>query len=45
MGVFTALVLVWLWRDLRTTRRSRVWWPATLLLGCPPLLIYLSTAD
>ncbi|AMW05280.1 DUF2834 domain-containing protein [Gemmatimonas phototrophica] len=42
MGIFTALVLIWLWRDLRQTGRSFLWWPATLLLGCPPLLIYLS---
>jgi hypothetical protein len=43
MGVFTALVLTWLWRDLRTSGRTVAWWPATLLLGCPPLLVYLGT--
>jgi hypothetical protein len=43
MGVFTAVVLVWLWRDLRATQRSAWWWPATLLMGCPPLLTYLAT--
>ena len=39
MGIFTALVLTWLWRDLRQTGRSFLWWPATLLRGCTPLLI------
>jgi hypothetical protein len=43
MGIFTAMVLVWLWRDIRATRRGFAWWPATLLLGCPPLLVYLGT--
>lgn len=42
MGVFTAIVLTWLWRDISASRRSRAWWPATLLLGCPPLLVYLA---
>jgi hypothetical protein len=42
MGIFTALVLIWLWRDVRRSGRSLAWWPATLLLGCPPLLIYLA---
>ena len=42
MGIFTAIVLAWLWRDLKRTGRSFVWWPATLLLGCPPLLVYLA---
>ena len=42
MGIFTALVLVWLWRDVRRSGRSLAWWPATLLLGCPPLLVYLA---
>lgn len=42
MGIFTALVLIWLWRDLRRSGRSILWWPATLFLGCPPLLVYLS---
>ncbi len=45
MGIFTAVVLVWLARDLRTRGRSFVWWPATLLFGCPPLLIYLAKYD
>jgi hypothetical protein len=45
MGVFTALVLVWLARDLRTQGRSKLWWPATLIFGCPPLLIYLGRRD
>lgn len=43
MGIFTAVVLTWLWRDVRRTGRSFAWWPATLLLGCPPLLVYLGT--
>jgi hypothetical protein len=42
MGVFTAVVLVWLARDLRARGASRLWWPATLIFGCPPLLIYLA---
>ena len=42
MGVFTACVLVWLARDLKQRRRSPAWWPATLIFGCPPLLIYLA---
>ena len=42
MGVFTAIVLVWLARDLRRHGRSRLWWPATLIFGCPPLLVYLA---
>lgn len=41
MAIFTALLLVWLARDLRATGRSMLWWPATLLFGCPPLLVYL----
>jgi hypothetical protein len=45
MGIFTALVLTWLWRDLRRRGKSFAWWPATLLMGCPPLLIYLSRRD
>jgi hypothetical protein len=43
MGVFTAVVLTWLWRDVKRAGRSFIWWPATLLFGCPPLLIYLGT--
>lgn len=42
MGIFTAVVLTWLWRDLTRTGYSRRWWVATLLLGCPPLLVYLA---
>lgn len=42
MGVFTACVLVWLARDIRASNRSYVWWPATLIFGCPPLLVYLA---
>ena len=42
MGVFTAIVLVWLARDLRANGRSWIWWPATLIFGCPPLLVYLA---
>lgn len=45
MGIFTALVLVWLWRDLTARHQSRWWWPATLLLGCPPLLVYLARRE
>jgi hypothetical protein len=43
MGVFTAVVLTGLWQDVRRQHRSFAWWPATLLLGCPPLLVYLGT--
>ncbi len=42
MAVFTAVVLVWLWRDLKASKRPVWWWPATLLLGCPALLVYLA---
>jgi hypothetical protein len=42
MGVFTAIVLVWLLRDLKASKRSVLWWPATLIFGCVPLLIYLA---
>ncbi|MBI3789627.1 MAG: DUF2834 domain-containing protein [Gemmatimonadetes bacterium] len=42
MAVFTAVVLVWLWRDIRRSGRNKLWWPATLLIGCPSLLIYLA---
>ena len=42
MGIFTAVVLTWLWRDLKRSGRSFAWWPATLLMGCPPLLVYLA---
>jgi hypothetical protein len=42
MGVFTACVLVWLARDIRMTKRAFAWWPATLIFGCPPLLVYLA---
>ncbi len=42
MGVFTVIVLVWLARDLRARGRSLLWWPATLIFGCPPLLVYLA---
>ena len=45
MGVFTAIVLVWLARDLRTRGRAIWWWPATLSMGCPPLLVYLATGS
>ncbi len=45
MGVFTALVLVWLARDLRASGRAIWWWPATLIMGCPPLLVYLATRN
>lgn len=42
MGVFTVIVLIWLARDLRAHGRSVWWWPATLIMGCPPLLMYLA---
>ena len=42
MAVFTAVVLVWLWRDLKQSGRSMIWWLATLLMGCPSLLLYLA---
>lgn len=45
MGVFTALVLVWLWRDLKARGRSLLWWPATLIFGCVPLLIYIANRE
>lgn len=45
MGVFTAIVLVWLARDLRARGRAIWWWPATLIMGCPPLLVYLATGS
>ncbi len=42
MAVFTAVVLVWMWRDLKASGRPVWWWPATLLFGCPALLVYLA---
>lgn len=45
MAVFTAVVLVWLWRDLGRSGLTRLYWPATLLMGCPPLLVYLARRD
>lgn len=42
MAVFTALVLTWFWRELKSNGRSMLWWWATLLGGCPPLLVYLA---
>ena len=45
MAVFTAIVLVWLWRDLNTSGLTRLYWFATLLMGCPPLLVYLARRD
>lgn len=45
MAVFTACVLVWLARDLKARGRAWAWWPGTLLLGCPVLLVYLGTRD
>jgi hypothetical protein len=45
MGVFTAIVLVWLLRDLKATKRSVLWWPATLIFGCVPLLIYIANRE
>lgn len=42
MGIFTVLVLIWLARDLRASGRSFWWWPATLIFGSPPLLVYLA---
>jgi hypothetical protein len=42
MGIFTVIVLVWLWRDLTATGRSKLWLPATLVWGCVPLLVYLA---
>lgn len=42
MAVFTAVVLVWLWRDLNTSGLTRLYWFATLFMGCPPLLVYLA---
>ena len=42
MGVFTVIVLVWLMRDLRASGRSLLWWPATLIFGSPPLLVYMA---
>lgn len=45
MAVFTAIVLVWLWRDLNTSGLTRLYWFATLLTGCPPLLVYLARRE
>lgn len=42
MGIFTVVVLVWLWRDLRASGRSKLWFPATLVWGCVPFLVYLA---
>jgi hypothetical protein len=42
MAVFTALVLVWLWKDLKTSQKSKLYFVATLLTGCPALLVYLA---
>ncbi len=42
MAVFTAVVLVWLWNDLKTSGKSKLYWLATLLIGCPALLVYLA---
>lgn len=42
MAVFTAVVLVWLWQDLKRSQLTRLYWVATLLMGCPPLLVYLA---
>jgi hypothetical protein len=42
MAVFTAVVLVWLWHDLKTSGLTRLYWFATLFMGCPPLLVYLA---
>ena len=42
MGIFTVLVLVWFARELVARKHSLLWWPATLIFGCPPLLIYLA---
>jgi hypothetical protein len=35
MGIFTAIVLTWLWRDVRRSGRSFAWWPATLCWAVP----------
>jgi len=42
MAVFTAVVLVWLWNDLKTSGKSKLYFVATLLTGCPALLVYLA---
>jgi hypothetical protein len=42
MAIFTAIVLVWLWRDLTRTGFTRLYWWMTLLTGCPALLVYLA---
>ena len=42
MAIFTAVVLVWLWRDLTATGFTRLYWWLTLLTGCPALLVYLA---
>jgi hypothetical protein len=42
MAVFTAVVLAWLWQDLKRSQLTRLYWVATLLMGCPPLLVYLA---
>jgi hypothetical protein len=45
MAVFTMCVLVWLARDIRMRKRAVAWWPATLIFGCPALLVYLALRD
>jgi hypothetical protein len=42
MAIFTAIVLVWLWRDLTATGFTRLYWWLTLFTGCPALLVYLA---
>ena len=42
MAVFTAVVLAWLWNDLKTSKKSKLYFVATLLTGCPALLVYLA---
>lgn len=42
MAIFTAVVLVWLWRDLTATGFTRLYWWLTLFTGCPALFVYLA---
>jgi hypothetical protein len=46
MGVFALAAIAWFARDLRgrgyTPMRRAMWLIATIILGCPPFLVYLA---
>ncbi len=42
MGIFTVIVLVWLWQDIRSRGQSLLWWLATVVFGSPAVLVYLA---